>query len=104
MRRDAPVDTRRIRQIPAGTTIRALSLTSPASMPGFLARNLMKCASQYEGGGNYPPLSFERRVCGLVLAQARMLTITLKGFAALSLAVSMVVRTSASASAAHIAR
>jgi transposase len=53
---------------------------------------------------NYPPLSFERRVCGLVLAQARMLTITLKGFAALSLAVSMVVRTSASASAAHIAR
>ena len=41
MRRGSPVDTRPIRQIPAGTTLRALSLTSPASTPGFLARNLM---------------------------------------------------------------
>ena len=37
-------------------------------------------------------------------AQARMLTMTLKGFAPLSRAVSIVVRTSASASAAHMAR
>jgi hypothetical protein len=54
--------------------------------------------------GNYPPPTFERRFCGLRRAQARMLTMTLKGFAPLSRAVSIVVRTSASASAAHMAR
>jgi hypothetical protein len=53
---------------------------------------------------NYPPSTFERRFCGLRWAQARMLTMTLKGFAPLSRAVSIVVRTSASASAAHMAR
>jgi len=54
--------------------------------------------------GNYPPPAFERRFCDLQRAQARVLTMTLKGFAPLRRAVSMVVRTSASASAAHMAR
>jgi hypothetical protein len=53
---------------------------------------------------NYPPPTFGRRFCGLRRSQARMLTMTLKGFAPLSRAVSIVVRTSASASAAHMAR
>jgi transcriptional regulator with XRE-family HTH domain len=55
-------------------------------------------------GRNYPPPTFGRRFCGLRRSQARMLTMTLKGFAPLSRAVSIVVRTSASASAAHMAR
>ncbi len=46
--------------------------------------------------GNYPPQFSGRRFCGLRRAQARGLTMTLKGFAPLSLAVSIVVRTSAS--------
>ena len=53
---------------------------------------------------NYPPPVFERRFRGLRRAQARVVTMTVKGLAPLSLAVSVVVRTSASASAAHMAR
>jgi hypothetical protein len=50
------------------------------------------------------PLFDEADACGSERVQARMPTITAKGFAPLSLAVSTVVRTSASASAAHMAR
>ena len=60
-------------------------------------------SSQY-AQGNYPPLFFEAVVRGSDRAQAMMPTMTAKGFAPLSLAVSTVVRTSASASAAHMAR
>jgi hypothetical protein len=50
------------------------------------------------------PLFDEADSRGSYSIQARMPVITAKGFAPLSLAVSTVVRTSASASAAHMAR
>jgi hypothetical protein len=52
---------------------------------------------------NYPPL-FRGVVFRSLGLQASVATMTLNGLAPLSLAVSMVVRTSASACAAHIAR
>ncbi len=54
--------------------------------------------------GNYPPPPHGGRFCDERAAQARMLTITLNGLAPWSRAVSIAVRTSASASAAHMAR
>ena len=53
---------------------------------------------------NYPPPPHGGRFCDERAAQARMLTITLNGLAPWSRAVSIAVRTSASASAAHMAR
>ena len=50
------------------------------------------------------PLFYEASAGGLDRVQARVSTITAKGLAPLSLAVSTVVRTSASALAAHMAR
>ncbi len=56
------------------------------------------------GTRNYPPPPHGGRFCDERAAQARMLTITLNGLAPWSRAVSIAVRTSASASAAHMAR
>ena len=50
------------------------------------------------------PQVFERQFLVLRGGQARMATMTSKGLPPVSLAVSIVVRTSASASAAHMAR
>ena len=88
--------------------------TLPADVQEKAAQQLLSDIAQFSvlkseiakgrADRNYPPLFFEAVVRGSDRAQAMMPTMTAKGFAPLSLAVSTVVRTSASASAAHMAR